>query len=224
MRSLDQLKTTVAELKRRKVFRVGSLYLIAAWGASLGAAELFPAFGVPDWGVRAFVITAFLGFPLAVALAWAFEITPQGVVRDLGEEPRQAPMLAQVGEDTTISATTKADSQIVRAAWQSGGRPRVKEFQRNFIIGRDTEADVRLSHDKISRQHARVHFDQGQWWITDLGSRNGTYLNGRLISESSRLNATNQVSLSNGGPVVVVSVFSSDGLTRLDAPDQRESG
>ena len=53
------------ELRRRKVFRVGSLYLVTAWGASLGAAELFPAFGLPDASVRIFVSVAILGLPVA---------------------------------------------------------------------------------------------------------------------------------------------------------------
>jgi hypothetical protein len=224
MRTLTQLKSALAEMKRRKVFRVGSLYLVAAWGASLGAAELFPAFGVPPWGVRAFVISAFLGFPLAVALAWAYEITADGVVRDLGERTAPPVPREQGGEDTTISATTRADMHTVRVSWQAERRSHVREFQRNFIIGRDAESDIRLFHDKISRQHARVHFDQGRWWVTDLGSRNGTYLNGRLISEASPLNATNEIALSKGGPVVVVSVFQSDGETVLDDPYERETG
>lgn len=217
MRTMTQFKTAIGELRRRKVFKVGSLYLIVAWGASLGVADLFPAFGVPDWGVRAFVIAAFLGFPLAVVCAWAFEITPQGVVRDPGPEPRRPhddePLPI---EDTTISATTRSDSQVIRVSWQGGQRGHTMEFQRDFIIGREAEADIRLLHNKISRQHARVHFERGRWWLTDLDSRNGTYLNGTLVAETSPLNATNEITLSKGGPVLTVSVFQMDGETVLD--------
>ena len=220
MRTVLQWKTAVAELKRRKVFRVGSLYLVAAWGASLGAAELFPAFGVPDWGVRAFVITLFLGFPVAVALAWAFEITPEGVIRDQGnaEEWQRLPEdnNPYLPADTTMSATTRADTQTVRVKWQTERRAHVKDFQSNFVIGRDAEADVRLVHNRISRQHARVHYEAGRWWVSDLGSRNGTFLNGQLISKTSPLNSTNEIQLSKDGPVVVVSVFQIDGETVLD--------
>ena len=220
MRTVLQWKTAVAELKRRKVFRVGSLYLVAAWGASLGAAELFPAFGVPDWGVRAFVITLFLGFPVAVALAWAFEITPEGVIRDQGnaEEWQRLPEdnNPYLPADTTMSATTRADTQTVRVKWQTDRRAHVKDFQSNFVIGRDAEADVRLVHNRISRQHARVHYEAGRWWVSDLGSRNGTFLNGQLISKTSPLNSTNEIQLSKDGPVVVVSVFQIDGETVLD--------
>jgi len=220
MRTVLEWKTAVAELKRRKVFRVGSLYLVAAWGASLGAAELFPAFGVPDWGVRAFVITMFLGFPVAVALAWAFEITPQGVIRDPGKDgdawqplPDENPYLPA---DTTMSATTRADTHTVRVKWQNDQRAHVRDFQSDFVVGRDTEADIRLVHNRISRQHARVHYEGGRWWVSDLGSRNGTYLNGQLITKASPLNSTNEIQLSKDGPVIVVSVFQLNGQTVLD--------
>jgi hypothetical protein len=128
---VQQIKSAIAELKRRKVFRVGSLYLIAAWGASLGVAELFPAFGVPDWGVRAFVIAVFLGFPLAVVLAWAFEITPEGVVRDVGE--RDSLPLPGSSETTNVDGTTLSEFQSVRVSWQADGRSRIADFHRPFV-------------------------------------------------------------------------------------------
>ena len=217
MRTVLQLKSALVELKRRKVFRVASLYLIAAWGASLGVAELFPAFGVPDWGVRAFVIAVFLGFPLAVALAWAFEITPEGVVRDHGQVSGQPYQPGPI-EETTISATTRAEYQTVRVTWRGEQRSHTQEFHQDFIIGREAEADIRLLHNKVSRQHAKIHFEQGRWWISDMNSRNGTYLNGKLIVDTIPLNATNEIAFAKGGPAVTVSVFQTDGETVLDGP------
>ncbi len=52
----NRLQKFAAELKRRKVFQVGSLYLVTAWGLSMGVAELFPTFGAPDWAAQ-YVIT-----------------------------------------------------------------------------------------------------------------------------------------------------------------------
>ena len=209
-----QFKSAFAELRRRKVFRVGSLYLIAAWGASLGVAELFPAFGVPEWGVRAFVITAFLGFPLAVALAWAYEITPEGVVRDVGEA--DVPVGAAAVETTTVDGTTLSEFQSVRVSWQADNRARVADFRREFIIGRDADADVRLMHNKISRHHARIHYERGEWWITDLNSRNGTYLDGTLLTESSPLGSKSEIALFKRGPPIIVSVCHEGIETVLD--------
>jgi len=62
------------ELKRRNVFRVGIAYLALSW--------LFPAFGIPDWGVRFVVIVFALGFVPAVIISWVYELTPEGIKRE----------------------------------------------------------------------------------------------------------------------------------------------
>ena len=71
-----------AELKRRKVFKVGAAYLIVAWLAVQAASIGFPAFDAPSWALRIFILIAFLGFPIAVVMAWVFDITAEGVKLD----------------------------------------------------------------------------------------------------------------------------------------------
>ncbi len=72
----------IAELKRRKVFKVGAAYLVIAWLAVQAASIGFPAFDAPPWVLRVFILIALLGFPIAVVLAWVFDITPEGVKLD----------------------------------------------------------------------------------------------------------------------------------------------
>ncbi|HWS77758.1 MAG TPA: hypothetical protein VN205_05205, partial [Thermomonas sp.] len=72
----------IAELKRRNVIRMAGLYLVGAWLLVQVASTLFPAFGVPDWALRALVIVLALGFVAAVVFAWVFELTPDGLKRD----------------------------------------------------------------------------------------------------------------------------------------------
>jgi len=72
------------EIRRRKVFQVAVAYAIVGWLLAQVAATTFPVLLLPDWILRAFVVILLLGFPLAVVLAWAFETTPEGVVRDRG--------------------------------------------------------------------------------------------------------------------------------------------
>jgi TolB-like protein/Tfp pilus assembly protein PilF len=67
------------ELKRRKVYRVAVGYLVAGWLIIQVAATIFPILGFPDWGERLIVWVVLTGFPLALALAWAFDVTPQGI-------------------------------------------------------------------------------------------------------------------------------------------------
>jgi len=70
-----------AELKRRNVYKVAVAYIVGGWALSQGIAQVFPVFDVPNWAIRLIVLLIIVGFPVAVALAWAFEITPEGIKR-----------------------------------------------------------------------------------------------------------------------------------------------
>jgi TolB-like protein/Tfp pilus assembly protein PilF len=69
------------ELKRRNVYKVGVAYIVAGWALSQGIAQVFPVFDVPNWVVRSLVLLIIVGLPVALVLAWMFEITPQGIKR-----------------------------------------------------------------------------------------------------------------------------------------------
>ena len=69
------------ELKRRNVYKVGVAYIVAGWALSQGIAQVFPVFDVPNWVVRLLVLLIIVGLPIALVLAWMFEITPQGIKR-----------------------------------------------------------------------------------------------------------------------------------------------
>ncbi len=70
------------ELKRRNVFRVAIAYLALAWLVTEVAGTLFPAFGIPDWGVRFIVILFALGLVPALIISWVYELTPEGLKRE----------------------------------------------------------------------------------------------------------------------------------------------
>ena len=55
------------------------------------------------------------------------------------------------------------------------------------IIGREVENDVMIDDEKISRRHAIIYHDEGEYWIEDLNSKNGVYLNGKKITGRERL-------------------------------------
>jgi len=70
-----------AELKRRNVYKVAIAYVVAGWALSQGIAQVFPVFDIPNWAIRLIVLLIILGLPIAMVLAWMFEITPQGIKR-----------------------------------------------------------------------------------------------------------------------------------------------
>jgi len=70
-----------AELKRRNVYKVAIAYAVIAWLLIQAASILFPTFEAPGWVMKVFVALIAAGFPIALVLAWAFELTPEGIKR-----------------------------------------------------------------------------------------------------------------------------------------------
>jgi TolB-like protein/Tfp pilus assembly protein PilF len=67
------------EVKRRKVYRVAVAYIIAAGGIIQLGSAAFPAWELPNWALRLVIVLLLVGFPIALILAWAFDVTPQGI-------------------------------------------------------------------------------------------------------------------------------------------------
>ncbi len=70
-----------AELKRRNVYKVAVAYAVVGWLLVQVATQVFPFFEIPNWAVRLVVLAIVIGFPVALVIAWAFELTPQGLKR-----------------------------------------------------------------------------------------------------------------------------------------------
>src|SRR5438874_1374465 len=70
-----------SELKRRNVYKVAVAYIVACWALAKGIAQVFPVFDIPNWIIRLIVLLVILGLPIALVLAWMFEITPHGIKR-----------------------------------------------------------------------------------------------------------------------------------------------
>ena len=77
----SKLQRWFAELRRRKVFRVAGVYLVVAWLTIQVADAVFEPLGLPVWTLKLVIVLAALGFPVACALAWAFDVTAQGIER-----------------------------------------------------------------------------------------------------------------------------------------------
>jgi hypothetical protein len=67
------------ELQRRKAYRVAAAYVVAAGFLIQIASAVFPAWELPNWSLRLVIVLLLIGFPIALILAWAYDITPQGI-------------------------------------------------------------------------------------------------------------------------------------------------
>jgi hypothetical protein len=170
----------IAETRRRGVFKIVAAYVVVAWGASLAATSLLPAFGAPPWAARAFIICAVLGLPIAALLAWIYEITSGGIVRDVGAPGDDAVVGANPNNTTLLFGSTDS----VRARWRDPEGSHERVFFGVFRLGRDDSCEVRFDDPLVSRRHAEVRFEHGRWWVVDLASRNGTRLDGRLVERA----------------------------------------
>jgi len=75
---LSQLFT---ELKRRNVYKVAAAYAVVGWLLIQVATQVFPILEIPNWAIRLVILVTALGFPVALIIAWAFELTPEGIKR-----------------------------------------------------------------------------------------------------------------------------------------------
>jgi TolB-like protein/lipopolysaccharide biosynthesis regulator YciM len=111
------------ELKRRNVYKVAVAYAVVAWLLLQLASILFPAFEAPAWVMRAFIALVAAGFPIALILAWAFELTPEGIQRaaDAGAA-RKSPRRGWI---VLVAITAVAAAAVGFWQWQSqpGDKP-----------------------------------------------------------------------------------------------------
>jgi serine/threonine-protein kinase len=74
-------KSFFGELKRRNVYKVAIAYIVGGWALAQGLAQVLPVFSIPNWVIQLIVLLIILGLPVALGLAWAFELTPEGLKR-----------------------------------------------------------------------------------------------------------------------------------------------
>src|SRR5881392_3956884 len=74
-------KNFFGELKRRNVYKVAIAYAVVAWLLMQVATQVFPFLEIPNWAIRLVIMLIVIGFPIALVIAWTFELTPEGLKR-----------------------------------------------------------------------------------------------------------------------------------------------
>src|ERR1044071_4659948 len=78
---MSEKSSFFSELKRRNVYKVAVAYAVVAWLLIQIATQVFPFLEIPNWVVRSVIVLVAIGFPVALIIAWAFELTPGGIKR-----------------------------------------------------------------------------------------------------------------------------------------------
>ena len=109
-----------AELKRRRVFRVMAVYGAAAFVILQVADIAFEPLGLPPWAITFLIVLVVLGFPLAIILAWAFDVTPAGVRRTEDAAPGEITEIIAAPPSTRCSSSSYMKlkgTSIPRLSW-----------------------------------------------------------------------------------------------------------
>ncbi len=102
------------ELRRRKVIKVAGVYAIVAWVMIQIATNTFPALHLPNWAITLVVVLTILGFPIAVVLAWALEITPAGVRPERAAEAPSTPAARPAHSSRVVGRSGPASPRAAR--------------------------------------------------------------------------------------------------------------
>ncbi|MGI9205691.1 MAG: tetratricopeptide repeat protein [Woeseiaceae bacterium] len=147
-----------AELKRRNVFRVAIAYVGVAWLLVQIADVFFPALTLPDWTVRFVAAILVLGFPLAVFFAWAFDLTPDGIRRDVAADAK--PGASKTGRRS--SDYVFAGVLLVAISWFA-----LDKLVWNTSMSRSTESSITDKQTIAVLPFANFSSDQEQEYFSD---------------------------------------------------------
>jgi hypothetical protein len=153
-----------SELFRRKVVRVVGAYIAVFWLLAQGFASLFPVIGVPDWVLLSFIIVGIAVIPPLALLSWKYDIVPPQLMRDPKDIEHQNPALswAALRHDNL-----NAGYLLLR--WTAGdGQETEKRFFKPVSVGRESNNDVELQDQRVSRHHAVLWAEIGGWHVRDV--------------------------------------------------------
>src|SRR5947208_15687485 len=149
-----------SELKRRRVYNVAVGYVVVAWLFIQVATQVFPFFSIPNWVVRLVVLLLMLGFPVALILSWAFEITPEGIKLE-GDVDRR--ITRKTGRKLTalivIIAAVAAGVTVFRFLHSQQRIEAAKQPPRAVAI--ESKSIAVLPFENLSEEKANAYFADG---------------------------------------------------------------
>jgi TolB-like protein len=148
-------KNFFAELKRRNVYKVAIAYAVVTWLLIQIATQTFPFFEIPNWAVRLVVLLLIIGFPVALILAWAFELTPEGIKRTESAEAEHLPRLFR--KRAWIYVVIIAGALVI-ALFFFGRHPTSKPSE---AMGLPAKSIAVLPFENLSRDPDNAYFAEG---------------------------------------------------------------
>lgn len=157
------------QLRRRKVFTVAVAYVVTAWLLLQVAATLFPIFEAPDWVLKVFTVALFLGFPASLVLAWAYDLTPGGIVRADDLDQGAAEASARSAEPATGSITLPSGPSIAVLPFRNLSGDPSQDLFAEALTGDIATGLTRSSHLFILSPGAAAGLDRAEQDLAGTG-------------------------------------------------------
>lgn len=196
--SRSERRMFLAELKRRKVYHVAVVYAAVAFVVVEGADLVFPALLLPSWGYTLLVVFAILGFPIALVLAWAFEVTPEGVRRTAAPA---VPVKSQTAEPLPSGATDVAGKSIAVLPFANVSADPENEYFSDGLTEEIIGTLTRIKNLRVAGRTSSYVFKGEPLDVGEIGAKLkvATVLEGSVRRTGDRLRITAQlIDVSNG--------------------------
>jgi adenylate cyclase len=175
------------ELKRRKVIRLVLLYLVVGWVVIQAADIIFPALDIPDWALSFVVVLVILGFPVAVALSWMFDVTSDGV-RRAGRSTRRKHVQAR-------DAAGAGERSIAVLPFVNMSDDRENEYFSDGMTEEILNALAKVRDLRVASRTSSFAFKGKEFDVRDIAERLGveTVLEGSVRKAGDRIRITAQL-------------------------------
>jgi len=189
------LSTFLAELKRRKVYRVAAIYATVGVAISLAVPDLFGVLLLPTWAARLVITLILLGFPLALVLAWAYEVRPEEHREPRTRQTTESPEVEIVAEEAGIVARPPRGGSIAVLPFTDMSPDGDQEYFSDGLSENLINALTRIREIRVAARTSAFSFKGRQVDVRSIGRdlEVGTVLEGSVQKAGNRLRVTAQL-------------------------------
>ena len=155
-----------AELKRRKVYNVAVTYAVIGWLLIQVVTQVFPPFEIPNWGQRLAILAIIVSFPIALVLAWLFDLTRHGIVRTQAVGPDESKFKIDI-----VPATSSAENSIAVLPFADLSPARDHDYFSDGIAEEILTALAKINGLRVAARRSSFWFKGKEADLTEIAAK-----------------------------------------------------